>query len=65
MITSITDRPVFAKRWHTPANVVTVRLLEAVGVSNVISFAKASGIQQEIPAELSIALVRLRSPPSN
>lgn len=37
-------------------NVVTVRLLEAVGVSNVISFAKASGIQQEIPAELSIAL---------
>lgn len=37
-------------------NVVTVRLLEAVGVSNVIAFAKAAGIQQEIPAELSIAL---------
>jgi len=37
-------------------NVVTVKLLEAVGISNVIAFAKAAGIQQEIPAELSIAL---------
>jgi penicillin-binding protein 1A len=37
-------------------NIVTVRLLEATGVSNVVSFAKAAGIQQEIPAELSIAL---------
>lgn len=37
-------------------NIVTVKLLESVGVSNVIAFAKAAGIQQEIPAELSIAL---------
>lgn len=37
-------------------NIVTVKLLEATGIGNVIEFAKAAGIQQEIPAELSIAL---------
>ncbi|KAF0181282.1 MAG: penicillin-binding protein 1A [Nitrospirae bacterium] len=37
-------------------NVVTVKLLESVGVAKAIAFAKDIGIQQEIPAELSIAL---------
>ncbi len=37
-------------------NVVTVKLLEAVGVANVIAFARDIGIQQEIPPELAIAL---------
>ncbi|HSW61971.1 MAG TPA: PBP1A family penicillin-binding protein [Dissulfurispiraceae bacterium] len=37
-------------------NVVTVKLLESIGVAKVIAFAKDIGIQQEIPAELSIAL---------
>lgn len=37
-------------------NVVTVRLLESVGIDKVIAFAKEIGINSEIPRELTIAL---------
>ncbi|HMK44258.1 MAG TPA: PBP1A family penicillin-binding protein, partial [Dissulfurispiraceae bacterium] len=37
-------------------NIITVKLLESVGVGKVITLAKNLGIQQEIPPELSIAL---------
>lgn len=37
-------------------NIVTVKLLESVGIDKVIAFAKEIGINSEIPRELTIAL---------
>jgi penicillin-binding protein 1A len=37
-------------------NVVTVKLVEAAGIDNVISFARDVGIQTDMPRELTIAL---------
>lgn len=37
-------------------NVVTVKLVDAVGIDKVISFAKDTGIEAEMPRELTIAL---------
>jgi penicillin-binding protein 1A len=37
-------------------NIVTVKLLDSVGIDKVISFAKKIGINSEIPRELTIAL---------
>jgi len=37
-------------------NVVTVKLLEAVGIGKVLSFAKDVGIEAEMPRDLTIAL---------
>ncbi len=37
-------------------NIVTIKLADAVGIDNVISFAKRAGIQTTLPRDLSIAL---------
>lgn len=37
-------------------NIITVKLLDAVGVDKVISFARDAGIDSDMPRELSIAL---------
>lgn len=37
-------------------NIVTVKLVESVGIDNVLSFAKDLGIEAQIPRELTIAL---------
>jgi penicillin-binding protein 1A len=44
-------------------NVVTVKLVESVGVSNIIDFAKTIGIQGEMPSDLTIALGSLSITP--
>lgn len=44
-------------------NVVTVKLVEAIGVDNVIEFARALGIKGEIPRNLTIALGSLSVTP--
>lgn len=44
-------------------NVVTVRLVDAVGINNVLGFAKAVGIQGEMPRNLTLALGSLSVTP--
>jgi penicillin-binding protein 1A len=44
-------------------NVVTVKLVEAVGINNLIDFARSLGIQEEIPRDLTIALGSLSISP--
>jgi len=44
-------------------NVVTVKLVEALGVNNVIDFARTIGIQGDIPTDLTLALGSLSISP--
>lgn len=44
-------------------NVVTIKLVEEVGISNVIEFARKIGIQGEIPHDLTLALGSLSLTP--
>ncbi len=44
-------------------NVVTVKLVEALGVNNVIDFARTIGIQGDMPADLTLALGSLSLSP--
>jgi penicillin-binding protein 1A len=44
-------------------NVVTVKLVEALGVNNVIDFARTIGIQGDMPADLTLALGSLSISP--
>jgi penicillin-binding protein 1A len=44
-------------------NVVTVKLVEAVGIDNVIDFARNLGIQGDIPRDLTVALGSLSISP--
>jgi penicillin-binding protein 1A len=44
-------------------NVVTVRLVDAVGIDNVIDFARTIGIQENMPRDLTIALGSLSVTP--
>jgi len=44
-------------------NVVTVKLVEALGVNNVIAFARTIGIQGDIPTDLTLALGSLSISP--
>jgi penicillin-binding protein 1A len=44
-------------------NVVTVRLVDAVGITNVLDFARTVGIQGEMPRDLTLALGSLSVTP--
>lgn len=44
-------------------NIVTIKLLDAVGIDNVIQFARKIGIQSEMPRDLTLALGSLTLSP--
>jgi penicillin-binding protein 1A len=44
-------------------NVVTIKLVEAVGINNVINFAHTIGIEEEMPRDLTLALGSLSITP--
>jgi penicillin-binding protein 1A len=46
-------------------NVVTVKLVDEIGINNVLDFARAIGIQGEMPRDLTIALGSLSISPLN
>jgi penicillin-binding protein 1A len=56
-LTSLRDALTYSR------NVVTVKLVDAVGIDNVLSFARTMGVQGDIPRDLTVALGSLSVTP--